>query len=73
MPSLVKCVLEIEERCKVKGNVATIPLEYLLAVKAYLILFKDLCEIAVDYLGTTLYCLDDVDKANIKEIAEETY
>ena len=46
MPSLVKCVLEIEKCCHTKGTVNTLPVEYLLAIKSYLVLCKDLCEAA---------------------------
>ena len=73
MPDLLKCVLEIENRCKNKGSVVIIDKEILLAMKYYLCLLKELSDEAVNYLGTTLECLDLVDKATIKSIAEETW
>ena len=73
MPDLLKCVLEIENRCKNKGSVVIIDKEILLAMKYYLYLLKELSDEAVNYLGTTLECLGIVDKATIKSIAEETW
>lgn len=73
MPSLLECLLIIEERCKAKGNVITIPKDKLLALKHYGVLLKNLCEIAQDYLGTTLECLDEFEKEDILLIAEENW
>ena len=73
MPDLLKCVLEIENRCKNKGSVVIIDKEILLAMKYYLYLLKELSDEAVNYLGTTLECLGIVDRATIKSIAEETW
>ena len=73
MSDLLKCVLEIENRCKNKGSVVIMDKEILLAMKYYLCLLKELSNEAVNYLGTTLECLGLVDKATIKSIAEETW
>ena len=73
MPSLLDCILMIEDRCRTKGNVVTMPKEILLALKVYGRLLKDLCEIGEDYLGTTLFCMDDDDKFMINDIAKEDW
>lgn len=70
MPSVVKCILEIEKRCHAKGNVITMPVEYLLAIKSHLVLFKEVCEILPPEI---LSLFDYEDQADINLTAKEDY